>query len=243
MVISYFTVTLPFLIPFYFYPGRTRKLLSAFVSLNSKLLIRVLGVEVRLKDKMTFKDNGLVVSNHVSYIDIIVLSSIYPIVFVTSKELRDTFFLGQLARLAGCVFIDRKSKANRNKELEELSKEFVNGHNIVIFPEATSTNGDMVRQFKKGLFPSIIKVNKPVHPVTINYLEIDNQLITKANRDLVFWYDDMTFFTHFFNFLKLKKIVVEVHQRQVVDNTADFDPIELANLCHKRVEEVFSSPM
>ncbi len=241
LFISYFLLTLPLLFIFQLFPSKARMILCRVVSFFAKILVKSFSIKIIIPSEIDNNFKGLIVSNHMSYIDILVISSLFPTLFVTSKELQRMPFLGLLASLGGCIFIDRINKRDRDKELFELTRELKAGNNIVIFPEATSTNGDEVKLFRKGLFPSVINANKPVLPLTINYTMVNNKRIDKENRDLLCWYDEMTFFKHFFNFLGLKSVVIEVKLSSALENTVNYHSIELANTAHAIVSSNFES--
>lgn len=154
--------------------------------------------------------NFLVVANHVSYLDIIILSSLHPMVFVTSTEMAANPILGDITRLGGCLFTDRKKHTSLPQEIENFSQALKNGFNVCLFPEGTSTNGNSIREFRKSLFQMAVLAKVPVQPVCIRYTGLDGAPISPDNRDLLYWYGDMTFAPHFMKLLG-RKIKAEVH--------------------------------
>lgn len=149
--------------------------------------------------------NYLLVGNHLSYVDIIALSSLKPTLFVTSKEMQKTPGLGLLCEMAGCVFVDRKNKQNLRKEIQEIIDALNEDSAVTFFPEATSTNGEALLRFRLPLFEAAVASKRAVLPFCLNYLSLDNKPITKKNRDDLFWYGEMSFGGHFWNFLKNKE--------------------------------------
>ncbi len=152
----------------------------------------------------------LLVGNHLSYVDIIALSSIKPTLFVTSKEMQKTPGLGLLCEMAGCVFVDRKNKQNLRKEIQEIIDALGDDSPVTFFPEATSTNGESLLRFRLPLFEAAIASKRSVLPFCLNYLSLDEKPINKENRDHVFWYGDMEFGNHFWNFLKNKETTLMI---------------------------------
>lgn len=190
-----------------------RKSLVIIVSTTSRFLLKVLNIVVEYKIPNTFvnNDNYLIVSNHLSYLDVIILAAKFPSCFVTSTDVKKTPFLGHLTRLAGCLFVDRNNRKNLKQEIVELRTALSEGMNVIVFPEATSTNGEKILRFRRPLFEASIATQKKILPITINYLEIEGKAINRLNRDIVCWYGDMTFFSHFLKVLSHKEILVEIN--------------------------------
>lgn len=175
-------------------------------------MLKVLNIHVDYKITLGLKKNSnyLIVANHLSYLDVLILSAKFPSCFVTSLEVKNSPFIGQLSILAGCLFVDRQNKSNQKNEVLELRDALMNGMSVTVFPEATSTNGEEILRFRRPLFEASIATQKQILPITINYQTIEGQKIDRLNRDIVCWYGEMTFFSHFFKLLHTKNIQVEV---------------------------------
>ncbi len=183
------------------------------ISLWSRVLLRSLGFQVDLRYGHRLTCSGsLLVANHLSFWDVLALASQTQAVFVTSVEVRDTPVLGWICRAAGCLFVERRSRDHAGRERAEVARVLSEGASVVLFPEATSTDGSGVLPFKRSFFSSAVAAGSPVVPICINYQEIDGKPINAKNRDLVFYYVEHDFFTqlsHAFNFRSVK-IEVEV---------------------------------
>jgi 1-acyl-sn-glycerol-3-phosphate acyltransferase len=181
-------------------------------SFCSRLMIFAMGFRVRTTgDRNLFKRGELVVANHVSYMDVLVLAAHSPSCFVTSYEIRDTPFLGWLCRLGGCLFVERRSRNGLQQEISELTTALKNKLNVVIFPEATSTDGTAFKRFRRPLYRAAIEAKTRVVPITINYLTIDNNAYSVMNRDLICWYGDMTFLPHLLKLFAQKEVSIELN--------------------------------
>ncbi len=170
-----------------FYRDRWKRIrrLTQLVSDYARWGRFVIGIKVNWVDldPEVFNDNYLIVSNHLSYVDIFVLGSRVPGCFVTSVEIKETPFLGQVTSLAGCLFVERRNKINIHQEIKDLTQGLKNGLNIFIFPEATSTNGETVIRFRRPLLNSAIDAKKKILPLVLNYRKIDENPIGLHNRD------------------------------------------------------------
>ncbi len=191
-------------------PYVLRHHLTRWLKLYSKLGLKILGVQVRVSGRPLQERAQLVVSNHLSYLDVLVLSSQKAGCFVTSQDIRQTPFLGQIVELAGCLFVDRRSRENLAQEISQLTEALQAGLSVMVFPEATSTNGESVLRFRRPLFNAAILSAQPVQPLCLNYQELGGEPVNTVNRDSVFWYGDMPFASHLWALSGLGKIVVEV---------------------------------
>lgn len=218
---------------------RRRLHLSKLVSYFSSFMCRIMGIKIIPIGIIAQQNNALYASNHLSYLDIMIHATLRPSCFVTSVEIKNTPGLGHICRLAACVFVERRSRQNLTHEIKDIADSLLNGCNITIFPEATSTNGDEVLRFKKPLFQAAINAQVPVVPVTINYEEIDERPVNLQNRDNVCWYGDMGFASHLWRVLKHKKIVVSLRYHPAI--TAVKDATKLAELSHYFVASSFHS--
>lgn len=178
-----------------------RKFLKAF-----NITLTIINPEIlkELKDK-----NYLAVSNHVSYTDIILLASLESFSFITSVEMGKNFFLGNITRLGGSLFTNRKNPVGLKQEIENFSRAIKDGNKVVLFAEGTSTDGRAIRQFKSSLFQVALSADSPILPICIKYNTIDGIPIDDSNRDMVCWYGDMTFVPHFMKLLN-RQISAEI---------------------------------
>jgi 1-acyl-sn-glycerol-3-phosphate acyltransferase len=200
---------------------------------------RLLGIEVSVDRDIDKNINYLIVSNHMSYIDILVLSSVMPSNFVTSIEIRNTPVLGQLCELGGSLYVERRNKSNLEKEIEDLTNGLKEGLNIFIFPEGTSTNGEEILRFRRPLYNSAIFAHKPVLPVTLNYTKIDGEPFSKSNRDKVCWYGDMSFLPHLWELAGCKKVEAHIVPHMPIELAGSEDPTTLANTSRDIVANSF----
>lgn len=188
-----------------------RPYLAKIVSITSRLGLIVFNVKVKTDFSPELKvGNHLIVCNHLTYLDILILSSYFSTSFVTSQEMKETPILGQLCLLGGCFFVERRKRSGIRDEIRELSEALGKGHNIVIFPEATSTNGEAVIKFRRPLFQAAFDSGTRILPVCLNYRTLNNEKITLLNRDKVFWYGDMSFFTHAMTLLSQTGVEAEL---------------------------------
>jgi 1-acyl-sn-glycerol-3-phosphate acyltransferase len=193
-------------------PRRARAKVLAIDSAISRWLLKGLDVQVRaihLPETLHSGRPHFFIVNHVSDADILALQSITPMVFITSMEVRNESFLGTLAIVGGCFFVERRNKFGARTEIERLAQVLRDGSDVILFAEGTSSNGEGVLPFKNTLMQAAIDAEAVLAPVCINYLAIDGQPVTAANRDKVFYYGDMGFTAHLWRLLGTRSVELE----------------------------------
>jgi 1-acyl-sn-glycerol-3-phosphate acyltransferase len=112
---------------------------------------------------------GLVVSNHLSYLDILLFSAAMPCCFVSKSEIGGWPFFGSLARAAGTIFLDRSSHASASAVAGEISARLRLGVPILLFPEGTSTDGRRVLRFHSRLLEPAAQAGAPITAAAVSY--------------------------------------------------------------------------
>jgi 1-acyl-sn-glycerol-3-phosphate acyltransferase len=193
-------------------PARLRAYYLRQVHLHARWLVRALALEINVEGRENLRpgQNYLFVGNHLSYLDAIVIPAQLPTAFVTSIEMREVPLLGLLTELGGCLYVERRSKENIHREISGITEALQEGFNVVVFPEATSTDGSQVRPFKRPLFAAAPQSLRPVLPLVIEYERLDGEPVTRANRDALCWYGDMGFGGHFFRLALRKRVEIRL---------------------------------
>jgi 1-acyl-sn-glycerol-3-phosphate acyltransferase len=209
---------------------------------NYTFLVRtILNIRVTVAgDEGPLERGGyVIISNHVSYLDGIVLASIFPIVFVSKKEVKSWPVVGQWNSLCGTIFIDRQRKGKIWSIVKEMTEKLGQEANILLFPEGTSTNGERLLPFQTAPLAGPLRSRSTIVPVTLTYRTIEGKPVTAGNRDLIFWYGDMDFLSHFWRLLVLGsvEVLVTIQPRiecfRYTDNSAGRK--KLAQDCYNRV--------
>src|SRR5262249_10787518 len=121
---------------------------------HSRRGLRVLEVGVSVNGCVP--GSGLLVSNHLSYLDVLVLSSITPAIFVSKSEVKHWPVFGWMARRAGTLFIERAKRGDVARVNDEADRLLETGMLLVIFPEGTSSDGREVLPFRSSLLEPIV---------------------------------------------------------------------------------------
>lgn len=171
----------------------------------------ILGIHIVPTGTYSHDDVFFIVSNHCSYIDILIIGSVVPSVFVAKSDVESWIFLGRMASLAGTIFVNRESKKASVMVLDTIKERLRRGINVVVFPEGTTNNGLAMRDFKSTFFKAPIDSKVPILPVSIIYSHIDRSPVTPGTIDTVAWHSDMEFLPHFWNLLGIRRIDARVH--------------------------------
>lgn len=172
--------------------------------------------------------SGLVVCNHLSYVDIPVLSSAAPMMFVAKADVARWPAFGALARCGGTLFIKREERAHVAEITDAFAPIIHGGTVVVVFPEGTSSGGDAVLPFRSSLLEPAAANDWWVTPAWITY-ELDDGTVSD---DVAYW-RDMTFATHFLNLLSKRRVVGRVFFGEPVRGIRDRK--ELARRLHAEV--------
>jgi 1-acyl-sn-glycerol-3-phosphate acyltransferase len=208
----------------------------------SKRILKALNIDVQVvgrSEKLMRSKNFLIVSNHMSYLDILLTASVQPSVFVTSVDLGEDALLGTMAEMGGSIFVERRKRSLIERDVKNIVEVLRGGHNVILYPEGTSTDGCEVRPFKKSLLKAGIDSARDILPMCLKYTEIDGETFARVNADKVCWYGDMPFAKHLIGLLNVQNIKAEVHFLEPILVTPDSSRHELAELSHRSINEVY----
>lgn len=149
-------------------PGGRERMLRAW----SRALLRALQIRLEVSGGSRFGAPGaavLVVSNHVSWLDIVALGAVQPLRMVAKSEVRDWPGIGLLARRAGTIFVHRERLSALPQTIAEMSHGLLDGTALGVFPEATTWCGMAGGRFRPAVFQSAVDTATPVRPVALHY--------------------------------------------------------------------------
>jgi 1-acyl-sn-glycerol-3-phosphate acyltransferase len=189
------------------------RLRAHWLQKSCRRVLRVLNVEVDAHGPVP--TSGLLVCNHISYLDVLVLGSLTPAVFVAKHEVKHWPVFGWFAALAGTVFVDRERRIQTWQAAKEIEAVLDSGQLIVLFPEGTSSNGKTVLPFKSSLLEPATKTTWLLSAGALKY-EIEDG---NASEEVCYW-KDMTFFPHLLNLLTKDHIFAHVCLLKVEGATA-----------------------
>jgi 1-acyl-sn-glycerol-3-phosphate acyltransferase len=161
-------------------------------------LVRLLGVRVELEGRPP-EGLSVIVANHRSYVDVPLVMSTLPSVFLAKVEIGGWPLFGTAARLANTIFVDRDDPGSRQRAFAALGDALDRGQRIVVFPEGTTSTGPGCLPFRAGAFRLAAVRDLPVVPVAIAYHDLGAA-----------WVDDSSFVAHFLECFRARRLRVSV---------------------------------
>lgn len=169
----------------------------------SRGVVASLGLDSRIRG--TAPSHGLVVSNHLSYLDILVYSAVMPCVFVSKAEIAQWPYFGLAARAGGTIFLDRASRTSAAAAVAEIAETLKQGVPVLLFPEGTSTDGRQVLRFHSTLFQPAVDAGAPVIAASVRYVAEGN-----VPESAMCWFGEDGFVAHVWKLLSLPGFSAEI---------------------------------
>jgi 1-acyl-sn-glycerol-3-phosphate acyltransferase len=170
---------------------------ASWLQQTARRLLRVLRIEVNSSGPTP--TTGLLVCNHLSYLDILVLASLSPTVFVAKREVKYWPIFGWFAQLAGTIFVQRNRRFPAAQAAAEITAVLRSGTLVVLFPEGTSSGGSTILPFKTSLLEPALRPDQPLTIACLSYELSDGDVA-----DEVCYWRDMTLVPHLINLLGKK---------------------------------------
>ena len=145
----------------------------------------------------------LLVSNHLSYVDVLVFASLLKCGFVARGDVAGWPVIGSLCRGAGTIFVDRERRKDVARVNGLIDQALGDGRTVVLFAEGTSSRGDTVLPFKSSLLEQAARANLAVSYAALSYRTSDGEAPAHLS---VCWWGDMTFVRHLIALLHLSEI-------------------------------------
>lgn len=195
---------------------------------------RLIGVRIHCHGAIPRDRPILVVANHVSWLDIPVLSAVAPVSFVAKKEVGGWPFVGSLARLQRTVFVDRERRLTVGDTASEMLTRLRQGDSLILFAEGTSNDGNCVLPFRSSLFAAVEPERHggghandiAVQTLAIAYTGLHGIALDRFDRPGIAWYGDMEIAGHAWELLKSGPLDVEI---------TIGEPVSLASAGHRKL--------
>jgi 1-acyl-sn-glycerol-3-phosphate acyltransferase len=237
-ILAVFALTALFVIPWQTIALRFKlKRRKTFPQRYSAFLCRLFGLRIKTIGQPVQDQGVLMVANHTSYLDIIVLGSSARVSFVAKSEVNGWFFFGLMARLYETVFVERARRSQVGVARDQLRERLKDGDALVLFPEGTSNDGNRVLPFKSALMGAVeSKLGEdaqgrtryvPVQPVSVSYVGFHGLPMGRENRPLFAWYGDMELIPHLWEAVTAGPVdvIVEFHPPMTVDAMGGRKPL------------------
>jgi 1-acyl-sn-glycerol-3-phosphate acyltransferase len=182
-----------------------------------RLLCAALGLSVRRMGTPSDAPIRLIVSNHVSWLDIVALGSAEPMTFLAKKEVGNSLLGRIVMALQGGIYVDRRRKRVIPEVNATMARAMRNGEPVALFAEATTGDGARLLRFRSAHFDSVILARASgvaraeVQPIYLRYSRIAGLPVARIDLPIVAWYGDMTFMPHLFRVARSGGVTCEVH--------------------------------
>jgi 1-acyl-sn-glycerol-3-phosphate acyltransferase len=181
------------------------------------ILCRLIGIKVQVVGTPSASPAVLYVSNHSSWLDILVLGGVLEASFVSKAEIGTWPLIGTVARLGRTVFVSR-TRTSTGKEAGDIQQRLQAGDSIILFPEGTSNDGTRVLPFRSS-FLSVAQDAKQVQPVSLVYDRLGGLPACRRDRPFFAWYGDMDMARHVWRAAGLGDctVSIEFHPTVTID--------------------------
>ncbi|HEX8988021.1 MAG TPA: lysophospholipid acyltransferase family protein [Rhodocyclaceae bacterium] len=124
--------------------------------------------------------SGLVIANHISWLDVFVINAMQPVAFVAKDEVRDWPVIGWLSARTDTLFMARDNRRAAHAMGQRVAAELAAGATVAVFPEGTTTEGESVLPFRGALLQGAIDAGVEVQPLVLRYVGADGKRSTAA---------------------------------------------------------------
>ena len=153
------------------------------------MALKMLGIRLKIVGKPP--ERGLLVANHLSYLEVLFFGAALPCHLVSKIEIASWPFFGTLARAGGTMFVDRSSRTSAEEVTEQVAERLKGPFPVLFFPEGTSTDGSQVLRFHSRLFTPAVTAKVPVVAASVRYVPQDG-----SPEEQLCWYGDAPFLPH-----------------------------------------------
>ncbi|HEX3673632.1 MAG TPA: lysophospholipid acyltransferase family protein [Rhizomicrobium sp.] len=229
-VLFVFLLTAAFVIPWQSLALRTKSLgYKRLPFVYQRFLMKLFDIRVTVLGTPIQNRGVLMVSNHTSYLDILVLGGTASVSFVAKAEVANWFMFGTFARLQRTVFVERERRSQTGASRDQIRERLLEGDALILFPEGTSNDGNFVLPFKSALMGAAEAVvgadaqgnpiRVPVQPVSVSYTSVHGLPMGREFRPYFAWYGDMELIPHLWEALVEGPIdvTVQFHPAMTVD--------------------------
>jgi 1-acyl-sn-glycerol-3-phosphate acyltransferase len=187
---------------------------AAWLHSSARRVLRIFRVTTQSAGKIP--SSGLLVCNHLSYLDVLVLAALVPCVFVAKREVKNWPVFGWFAKLAGTVFVHRELRTQAGQAVDEIQAALRTGALVVLFPEGTSSGGETVLPFKSSLLEPAAQQVYTLTAGLLRYELADGDV----SEEVCYW-KDMTLVPHLINLCSKRAVQASVHFRHLREGNAD----------------------
>lgn len=209
------------------------------------IVLWALGVRVTVRGSMSSARPLMIASNHISWLDIMVLGSIADVCFIAKSELNGWPIFGWLSRLQRTIFVERERKHKSGEQVSELARRLAGGDVVVLFAEGSTSDGNLILPFKSTLFGAATTAIREgaaetvhIQPVAITYVRVHGMPMGRQHRPLIAWIGDSDLVPSIGTLLREGAVDVVVHFGEPVAFDAGSDRKKVTREIEERVRRM-----
>ncbi|KQS65313.1 acyl-phosphate glycerol 3-phosphate acyltransferase [Rhizobium sp. Leaf371] len=204
---------------------------------------RMIGLRVHVHGAPDTRRPLMLVSNHVSWKDILVLGSVADVVFIAKAEVKAWPVFGLLARLQATIFVAREQKRTTGNQVNEIGARLAAGEIVVLFPEGTTSDGNRLLEIKTSLFgaaAAAVPLSPAgivhVQPVAIAYTRVHGMPMGRYHRPIAAWPGDIALVPHLMGVLREGAVDVDLVFGETIDYRADSNRKQVSRDVEKQMK-------
>jgi 1-acyl-sn-glycerol-3-phosphate acyltransferase len=211
-----------------------------------RILCALIGVRIREIGKRSTDFPLLILANHASWLDIVVITALTPAVFVAKKEVAGWPIFGWLAKLQRTVFIDRERRHRTGAATQEIAERLIGGDAVVLFAEGTSSDGNRILPFRSALIGAVHHAigssthhdRVTVQPLSLAYVNLNGLPLGRTFRSRVAWYGDADLVPHLVGVCAAGAVDVTVSWGAPVSYDMNADRKDIARVAEQAVRRM-----
>lgn len=219
--------------------------------LYHRILCALIGVRIREVGRRSTASPALILSNHVSWLDICVITALSPVVFVAKSEVAGWPLFGWLARLQRTIFINRQARHQTGAATKEIAGRLLGGDAVVLFAEGTSSDGIRVLPFRSSLVGAVHHAlgnsthhtHVTVQPMSLAYVSLSGVPMGRGLRERVAWYGDADLIPHLLAVLASGAVDVTVSWGEAVAHDMRADRKAIARDAERSVRRMTAAAL
>jgi lyso-ornithine lipid O-acyltransferase len=219
--------------------------------LYHRVLCALIGVRISELGRRSADGRVLILSNHVSWLDICVISALAPVVFVAKSEVAGWPLFGWLARLQRTIFINRRARHQTGAATREIAARLLGGDAVVLFAEGTSSDGVRVLPFRSSLVGAVHHAlgssthhtHITVQPMSLAYVGFGGVPMGRGLRERVAWYGDADLVPHLLHLLSSGAVDVTVSWGEATAYDISADRKAIARDAEKSVRRMTAAAL
>jgi 1-acyl-sn-glycerol-3-phosphate acyltransferase len=216
-----------------------------------RVLCALIGVRIHQVGRRSEARPALILSNHVSWLDICVISALSPVAFVAKSEVAGWPVFGWLAKLQRTIFINRKARHQTGAATREIAGRLLGGDAVVLFAEGTSSDGTRVLPFRSSLVGAVHHAlghstdhtSITVQPLSLAYTGLGGVPMGRALRERVAWYGDADLIPHLIQLLASGAVDITVSWGEAVAYDMRADRKAIARDAEKSVRRMTAAAL